>query len=104
MQVKQKQPTYQAVQWDGTTEGQAAVAELVDWLKGGLTFTWSVSEDGSLVGVPNYGRPFVIRPLHWLVHGPIWGDDAWAEPGGGDRPSEICSPELYANKYEAVPA
>jgi hypothetical protein len=104
LQVTQKKPTFTAVQWDGTPEGQAAVAELVAFLKEGLTYTWSTSEDGSLVGVPNFGRPFVIRPDHYLVHGPAWGDDAWVEPGGGDRPSEICSPELFANKYETVPA
>lgn len=100
MQVQQKTPLYEAEQWTGTQESRDAVTALVGYLRPGLTFEWSVDSDGSLVGVPRYGFPVVIRALHHVVHGPTWGEDTWAQPGGGDRPWEICSPALFANKYE----
>lgn len=102
-QVQQTAPHFTAEQWTGTPESQTAVSELVDYIRRGFVITWAVDEDGNLVGTQNWGLPITVRPSHWVVMGPAWGNDSWeAAEGGGTPDWEICSPELYANKYTAI--
>lgn len=94
VQCTQNQPTYEAVQWDGTNQMQIADVLRVYHYTGNAP-TWTVDQAGTLTIAFEYIGNFTLPADGWLVSAPSW-------TGEFTGPFETVTDVVFAARFTTV--